>query len=522
MAVANILAAKKAGYSDADIAEYLSEQAGADYQAAIKQGYTNKDIISFLNRQNLSFGEAFMAGAKAEVGSEITGAKQLAGVAPTAAEIETENLARQAEEERGVATFLGRVAGGLINPSTLIPGTLLFKGAKGLIVGGSAAGGTSGFLRPIYDEEDLGRGTSAVVGAVVGGALGGAVAKGADIISEQLAKKSDEALKAAQIERGQKAVDSFDTQGAKVSEPFIPAQDDTLPFILSKAPEADQLYVDKILGRYDLGDEIPYSVIKDVADNVEDPKLAALFRNISEPQSITGPAFVKKSEVEIDPKLKAETVEAGKYSPTEKAMAEAEEISYKTGDYRDYLKTSATRFANIRPEQFARMIDPNNPFKDANVKVLVSKTEGDQEALQQVYGALQGRFRYERQTGKTFQEITEEGQRTIPEDVAVEALLNKKVQELLPPEVLASAVKATRTAIDDLTKARELARISKELGSEEGYAVLQSMMGKAASLLAAVEGNASNLGRALAYQKRLNQLINQNQKIIPFLGGRSC
>jgi hypothetical protein len=73
-----------------------------------------------------------------------------------------------------------------------------------------------------------------------------------------------------------------------------------------------------------------------------------------------------------------------------------------------------------------------------------------------------------------------------------------------------------------LTQARELARVAKELGSEEGYAVLQSMMGKAASLLAAVEGNASNLGRALAYQKRLNQLINQNQKIIPFLGGRSC
>ncbi len=88
--------------------------------------------------------------------------------------------------------------------------------------------------------------------------------------------------------------------------------------------------------------------------------------------------------------------------------------------------------------------------------------------------------------------------------------------------MLASAVKATRAAINDLTNARELAKIAKERGSEEGYAVLQSMMSKAASLLAAVEGNASNLGRALAYQKRLNQLVRENKTLTPFLGGRSC
>jgi hypothetical protein len=168
------------------------------------------------------------------------------------------------------------------------------------------------------------------------------------------------------------------------------------------------------------------------------------------------------------------------------------------------------------------MIDPSNPYRSANVKVLVSKTEDDQEALQQVYGALQGRFKYERQTGKTFKETTEEGQQMIPEDVAVEALLNKKVQEILPPEVLASAVKATRNAIDDLTNARELARVARERGSEEGYAVLQSMMTRAASLLGAIEGNASNLGRALNYQKQLNRLISENKKLTPFLGGRSC
>jgi len=231
--------------------------------------------------------------------------------------------------------------------------------------------------------------------------------------------------------------------------------------------------------------------------------------------------FVDEATASATPINKA-AIEGGSEVSVGKAMAEAEQIAFKTGDYRDYLKSSATRFASIRPEQFARMIDPANPFRSANVKVLVSKTEDDQEALQQVYGALGGRFNYERQTGKTFQQITEEGQRTVPESVAVEALLNKKVQEILPPEVLASAVNATRNAIDDLVSARELARIAKERGSDEGYAVLQAMMTKASSLLAAVEGNASNLGRALNYQKQLNKLIAENRPLTPFLGGRSC
>jgi hypothetical protein len=512
MAVANILAAKKAGYSDADIAQYLAEQSGADYQAAIKQGYTDKDIIGFLNKQDFSFGEAFMAGAKAEVGSEITGAKQLAGVAPTADELEAENLARQAEQERGVATFLGRMAGGLINPSTLIPGTLLFKGAKGLIVGGSAAGGTAGFLRPIYEEEDLGRGASTLVGAVAGGALGGVVAKGADLINQQLAKKADDALRAAEVERGQRAVDVVDTQGARVAEPFVPPKEETLPSILSKAPEADQLYVDKVLGRYDLGDEIPYSVIKDVADNVEDPKLAALFRNIAEPQSVSGPAFLKKSEIDVEPKVKAETVEAGGYTPAAKAMAEAEDLANKTGDYRDWLTKSAVRFADIRPDQFARMIDPTNPYKNQNFKVLASKALEDQDILKQVEGALAGRFKYERQTGKTWEETIVAD--LVPEEVALQAMMNRKTQEILGPEVTVQTVRAARQAIDDLKAARELARVAREMGSEEGYAVLSGMMTRASSLLSAIEGNASNLGRALNFQKAYNKLITGDIKKI--------
>lgn len=507
----NVLAAKKAGYTDAEIASYLSQQSGFDFEAAKNSGYDDKEIVSYLNKQDFSFGEAFKAGARTEIGSEITGVKQLAGAEPTAEEIELENLARQAEEERPVATLLGRVAGGLINPSTLVPGTLLYKGVKGLIVGGAAAGGAAGFLRPIYDEEeDMGRLGSAALGAGFGAAIGGV----AGAVAKRLKPELDVQVEASPA--------SAKTREEIEAELPILEKQETLPSLLAKAPEADQKYVDSILSRYEAGDEIPYEVVDEISNKVEDKNLAALFKSLSKPtDDLPREKFIPEEEAIKTPIVKASVEEAPVITPA-KAMSEMEGIARQTGDYRDYLKTSAVRFANIKPEQFARMIDPANPFKSANVKVLVSKTDEDQEVLGQVYGALEGRLKYERQAGKTFEEITKEGVQSIPENAAVEALLNKKVQEILPPEVLASAVNATRNAINDLSNARELARVARERGSEEGYAVLQSMMTRAAGLLGAVEGNASNLGRALSYQRQLNKLIAENKQLTPFLGGRSC
>jgi hypothetical protein len=64
MALANIIAAKKAGYTDQEIAEYLSQQSGADYTAAIEGGYSDKDIIKFLNTRDFGAGESFARGAE--------------------------------------------------------------------------------------------------------------------------------------------------------------------------------------------------------------------------------------------------------------------------------------------------------------------------------------------------------------------------------------------------------------------------------------------------------------------------
>jgi len=446
-------------------------------------------------------------------------------------DLEKEQEFRTMMETNTGAAVTGVLAGSIADPTNLIPLARAQTMAQ-FVKQGATVGAVAGGLEPTYEDEfgdsrikNIAIGTG--FGAALGAGLGKLVSKseaskiatvepstGAVRTAEEAAETTQEVSPVISQQQFNQLLDI--QRRIEVGDVVTPGEQRFLRDFESQLPPLtdDAVKAFEIQSRINAGEMVTQA----------EQRLLYDFNKLDKPIFQAPPSpikFMNEAEATATPLNKA-VVEGGSEVSVGKAMAEADQVAFKTGDYRDYLKTSATRFANIRPEQFAKMIDPNNPFRDANVKVLVSKTEGDQEALQQVYGALQGRFRYERQTGKTFQEITEEGQRTVPEDVAVEALLNKKVQELLPPEVLASAVKATRTAIDDLTQARELARVAKELGSEEGYAVLQSMMGKAASLLAAVEGNASNLGRALAYQKRLNQLINQNQKIIPFLGGRSC
>jgi hypothetical protein len=173
----NVLAAKREGYTDAEIADYLAQRSGFNIADARKEGYKDNEIVSYLNKQNFSFGEAFMAGARAEVLSEVDGIKQIFGGELSDKQVAQENLARQAAEERGFATGLGTLVGGLVNPSTLLPGSFLLKGAKGVAAAGAVGGGIAGAVRPIYTEEDLGRLGGAAVGATIGGTLGFGIGK---------------------------------------------------------------------------------------------------------------------------------------------------------------------------------------------------------------------------------------------------------------------------------------------------------------------------------------------------------
>jgi hypothetical protein len=183
----NVLGARRAGYTDAEIAEYLAQKSGFNITGAKEAGYEDKEIIAHLNRQDLSFGEAFMAGARAEAGSEIDGIRQIFGGELDPEQVAQENLAQQAYEERGVATTLGRLTGGLLNPSTLLPGSMLFKGWKGAAAAGTLAGGVGGAVRPLY-EEDESRLTSGLIGAGAGAVLGGAIGAVASRLSRNAAK----------------------------------------------------------------------------------------------------------------------------------------------------------------------------------------------------------------------------------------------------------------------------------------------------------------------------------------------
>lgn len=171
------LAAKKAGLTDTDIANYLASQSGYDIEGAREAGLKDNEIISYLNRTEAGALETFMTAARQAVGSEITGAAQLLGQEPSAEQVAQESLVRQMTSENPVSGIAGTIVGSLVNPSTLIPGSLIFKGGKGLIAGGAAAGGVGGFLNPIYDpESELSRGATTAVGAVAGTVLGGAAA----------------------------------------------------------------------------------------------------------------------------------------------------------------------------------------------------------------------------------------------------------------------------------------------------------------------------------------------------------
>lgn len=192
----NILAARRAGATDEQIAQVLAEHVGADYKSLIDKGATDQQIINAITFQDLSFGEAFMAGARAEAGSEFDGISQIFGGELDPEQVAQENLAQQAYEERGVATTLGRLAGGLLNPSTLLPGSMLFKGWRGAAAAGALGGGVGGAVRPLY-EEDESRLTSGLVGAGAGAVLGGTIGAVATRLSRNAAKVDVDAGDAA-------------------------------------------------------------------------------------------------------------------------------------------------------------------------------------------------------------------------------------------------------------------------------------------------------------------------------------
>jgi hypothetical protein len=177
----NILALKKEGLSDEDIARLIAEDTGADYDEYVSEGLTPKDIIRFANEQEYTTAEVLKRGFIQGATSTYRGVKQIAGYEPSDEELLAETEYRQMQEQNPWAAYGSNIVGNILgDPTNLIPGSLLFKGAKGTMsVAGrlGALGAATGAVEPRYEDEDPSRLTSALVGGTTAGILGGGIAK---------------------------------------------------------------------------------------------------------------------------------------------------------------------------------------------------------------------------------------------------------------------------------------------------------------------------------------------------------
>jgi hypothetical protein len=222
----DIEAAKKEGYSDAEIADYLSKEQNFDIEAARKQGYSDTELLQhFAGEQDKAVAadapvtSGFLMGLK----DPITAGAQLL---PRAGEFVTslgyqapnpvsdwfaseaqrvDDIAKKEEAgyqaTRRVAGDSGfdpaRLAGNIINPANVVPGALARGGAVAKSV---ATGAMSGAMQPVvgdtaFAQEKL---QQVATGAALGPAFQGVFAglgKVVDVFKRVTPKGREKALR---------------------------------------------------------------------------------------------------------------------------------------------------------------------------------------------------------------------------------------------------------------------------------------------------------------------------------------
>lgn len=269
----DVLAAKKEGYSDQEIADFLAQQNNFDAEAARKEGYKNSEIITELNKTNQGAGFAFLKNFGQSVGSEIKGLYQLGG-----GELSTidESLARQLAAESPIASGFGTFLGSIVNPTTALP--VVGTGAKAVGLSTAAAGGIAGLLDPTYEDSESRLLTGAVgftIGGVLGALLGALGAKGqvAKELGDALIKKAQEAGAKTEAEiaewiskNGAKEAKTAEAtvqptpKAEAVNAPVVESMDSVVPFkpfieqLDSTNPQARQTFEEAILKGSETGD----------------------------------------------------------------------------------------------------------------------------------------------------------------------------------------------------------------------------------------------------------------------------
>lgn len=324
----DVLGAKKAGLTDSDIANYLASKSDYAIDEARTAGLSNKDIIEYLNRTNATPFETFLQSAKQEVGSEIKGIGQLAGVELDTAE---ESLRRQMASENPVAGVLGTLAGGLVNPSTLIPGSLLFKGVKGAATAGGIAGTIGGGLEPTYEEEDS-RLLNAAVGATIGTSLGGLLG----VVAGKFGRKA-----------GQDLIDNAKAKGAKTDKEIAESIQETTGIKIDEPNTTDSF--------------IPENTAKvEATPAVDTPNV-----NVAD-------AIPAKAEFnEVFQRMEVDSVNPLARQQAEEAFTKGAQ----SGDWSDFFNavkgyTTEAEFGKLPVWKIQGALDQTNPFYQRNIDTL--------------------------------------------------------------------------------------------------------------------------------------------------------
>jgi len=143
----DIQGARKAGYSDDEIAAYLSKQKNFDKTAAEKAGYSPKEIIDHLSPT--STGQQVADGTKELFGRDPSKAGQLTG----------SDYASRALAGAATGGAIGGAIGAVTGPGAIVTGTA-----------GAISGATSGLIEAFLEDQGYGAGTQFVGGMLAPGA----------------------------------------------------------------------------------------------------------------------------------------------------------------------------------------------------------------------------------------------------------------------------------------------------------------------------------------------------------------
>lgn len=453
MAIFDVIAAKKAGYTDGEIAAYLAEQSQFDVAAAKEAGYSDREILQHLNRTNATPLQTFLKSAGQEVGSEIKGIYQLAG-----GELDTqsESLRRQMEEENPIAGALGTFVGGLVNPTTLLPGTALLKGAKGVALAGAGAGAISGALQPRYTEEDISRAASTAIGAVGGGALGGLIG----VISGRFGRKvADDLVK--------KAVDNGATTEKEI--------------------------VDSIKATTGIDDATPENLATTInqVDPVNAPKVEATPATNNVNTEAVNQVDQLSSFQDIFNRMDAVDMNASRAAKDEFTKG------IDSGDFTGFINsikqyTTPNEFGKLPLFKVQKVLDESNEFYESNLRAL---REWNIETNAQPLNILRTSLDDIKRLGSNV-----DATNIPPVSEALDAFLGRNIGEIIPVNFQKAVIPWLETELKQFNDLDVFYRdlISQGVPQREALTLVRDSVNRFVNVTSQVLGNRSQAGRLLA------------------------